>query len=443
MDCWHGNIQDADRALQLLLIVDWICSWARDVYRPAILRCLTRGSDDPREMTPAETLYSSQGDVSGYADDLYPISLAYRSSRQSSILPGILADDPGVGVLRETDDPMDIFPVETEEHLSNQHGNQREKTLQPDACHAVVCRKIATRLEKWRHLRIPETLEALTGFLDAILPAKTYKEAARELLDVLLHDANRATVSLLALLDLLGYSDDQVQSFDLLGDEPVLILLACQNWFDPPDWQIVRAFTCLICTPEAARQLAMLAERNGFIHSLSYWRAHKCRCLLSAISPFDLLDVRQSMQAAWLQDVFCLVAGANGAEGKHLGWSRCAANASQAHINNLQSILAGLGNCWSKSHLVKLPHSQTDIVSVDRQLIDATAFNDVPGVLVKRPSAWSENCALWCYLMFEQCPGDNFEEVSDITRKAAPIHVEGNLSTEDEALLRAWGWRSE
>ncbi|KAK6446046.1 hypothetical protein FP744_10002295 [Trichoderma asperellum] len=35
---WKGSITIRDDALQLLLLVDYICDWARDVYRPAILK---------------------------------------------------------------------------------------------------------------------------------------------------------------------------------------------------------------------------------------------------------------------------------------------------------------------------------------------------------------------------------------------------------------------
>ncbi|KAJ6100060.1 hypothetical protein N7467_001595 [Penicillium canescens] len=37
VDLWNGNISNLDQSLQLLLIVDYIFDWARDIYRPAIL----------------------------------------------------------------------------------------------------------------------------------------------------------------------------------------------------------------------------------------------------------------------------------------------------------------------------------------------------------------------------------------------------------------------
>jgi hypothetical protein len=49
---WHGTIQSHDGALQLLLIVDYIWSWARDVYRSTIRRVLSKRY---RDVSPAST----------------------------------------------------------------------------------------------------------------------------------------------------------------------------------------------------------------------------------------------------------------------------------------------------------------------------------------------------------------------------------------------------
>ena len=39
-ELWRGTIESQDGALQILQIVDYIWSWARDVYRPQIRACL-------------------------------------------------------------------------------------------------------------------------------------------------------------------------------------------------------------------------------------------------------------------------------------------------------------------------------------------------------------------------------------------------------------------
>jgi hypothetical protein len=65
MELWSGSIVSLDGALQLFLIVDYICDWARDVYRPAILNELRVLSspdnvDIKTDFTDTD-IYSSRG----------------------------------------------------------------------------------------------------------------------------------------------------------------------------------------------------------------------------------------------------------------------------------------------------------------------------------------------------------------------------------------------
>ena len=236
-------------------------------------------------------------------------SLAYRSSRQSSALGEFRDGANSIQASDSTGNAMEISVPEIGADGPKEPGIPGEFAEHEETALRVVHRGVAGGIDKRRHHQIPEDLVELKAFLQALGPAETHKSAASDLLDILLHEANRAIVSELALSNLLGHSGDRGGLFDLPGGEPVLVLLACQNWFDLPQWQVVRAITCVSCTPEAARQLAMLADRDGMIPSLSFWRAHDCSCLLSASGQFETLDVRRSVQAAWSRDLFCVVPG--------------------------------------------------------------------------------------------------------------------------------------
>jgi hypothetical protein len=52
-DLWHGTVESRDGSLQLLQIVDYIWTWARDIYRPQIRRCLCALERTTREITPS------------------------------------------------------------------------------------------------------------------------------------------------------------------------------------------------------------------------------------------------------------------------------------------------------------------------------------------------------------------------------------------------------
>lgn len=61
IDLWHGTILSHDSALQLLLITDYICDWARDIYRWDIQRCLANDEEDITYATPTSTIFSTPG----------------------------------------------------------------------------------------------------------------------------------------------------------------------------------------------------------------------------------------------------------------------------------------------------------------------------------------------------------------------------------------------
>ena len=308
----------------------------------------------------------------------YPLTLAYRSNTQSSITSKNPIDSHGVGGSSEFDDPMDITPYEDNENQSNQTSIVEKRIQSEYVRRSVLCRKITDLIEKWRFIHIPNSAEALTEFLNVLRPTKTHKEAAREVLSILLNNENLVIVSVQALLDLPCSSSNQSEFSDFTGEEPVLIQLTHQGWFEPPEWQVVRAFTCVTCTQEAARQLAVLAKRDHVVPSLSFWKAHDCSCLLSAVTRFQSLDAKQSVHVAWSQDVFCAVAGAEGVERNHIGWDKGAASAPQAQIGEIQLIFTRLQDHWD-SQIIELPHLRTNIASIDSRLISSTELDDAQG----------------------------------------------------------------
>jgi hypothetical protein len=52
-DLWHGTVESLDCSLQLLQIVDYLWTWARDIYRPQIRQCLCALAPTIREISPS------------------------------------------------------------------------------------------------------------------------------------------------------------------------------------------------------------------------------------------------------------------------------------------------------------------------------------------------------------------------------------------------------
>ncbi len=63
-ELWHGRICSPDGALQILLIMDYIFDWAKDLYRPSILRSLGAISEpvrnDSQSIAADSDIYSSR-----------------------------------------------------------------------------------------------------------------------------------------------------------------------------------------------------------------------------------------------------------------------------------------------------------------------------------------------------------------------------------------------
>jgi hypothetical protein len=61
---WKGSITIRDNALQLLLLVDYMCDWARDIYRPAILmelKILAKVDTETATVITDTDIFSSRG----------------------------------------------------------------------------------------------------------------------------------------------------------------------------------------------------------------------------------------------------------------------------------------------------------------------------------------------------------------------------------------------
>lgn len=77
MQLWDGCITEEDKSLQLLLIVDYIADWARDIYRPSILKHL--------KSTVSKIAYDQVSTIND--SDVYSLRSAYPMRRISNWIP--------------------------------------------------------------------------------------------------------------------------------------------------------------------------------------------------------------------------------------------------------------------------------------------------------------------------------------------------------------------
>ncbi|KAL4882514.1 hypothetical protein BJY04DRAFT_227141 [Aspergillus karnatakaensis] len=93
LDLWEGNICNRSGALQLLTIVDYIFDWARDVYRPAILKELNMLAGTEMPLTDPDIFSTIQRRESMITSENHHLSQQSWHSRHFSA--GTILDDKG------------------------------------------------------------------------------------------------------------------------------------------------------------------------------------------------------------------------------------------------------------------------------------------------------------------------------------------------------------
>ncbi|PVH99819.1 hypothetical protein DM02DRAFT_415682 [Periconia macrospinosa] len=93
-DLWHGTIESEDGALQLLQVVDYIWTWARDIFRPQIKACL-RGEVQRMQSIPLPT--SKIGPLPTNRFDT-----SYRAETPDTIMTDIMETTESVDLIAES-----------------------------------------------------------------------------------------------------------------------------------------------------------------------------------------------------------------------------------------------------------------------------------------------------------------------------------------------------
>lgn len=434
IDIWHGYIPDADQALQLLIIVEWICSWAKDVHREGVIRCLS--GPTARDPTPAETVISSQGDGSWSSRDVRSSSLVFRSSRPSTAIPETLNPallsmdidqiDESDGVGMAEDVPVDI-PMESENGVDSDVGDVEEQKVVRNACYPVF---------RWKHLDIPDDETLLVEFLNALEGPDCLQNAARYIWDTLTDERYTSKISVKAVSELLQESIQHKVS-EFASEEPIATMILCQRRLLETSWQVMCTFWCITCSQSAARLVAILAgvtESENF--GLTYWRAHDCDCFLPAIACLERLEGKASAAAAISQDIYCVVASGSETANEHLECRKANRSVLQPRLLVLESLFTKLEG--ARQTKVPLAVSQSPPCGgPDPRLFEVDDLDGVHGVLLKRPEAWPGICPLWCFLAFGGTQQDTGTQIASALAKGA-IFTGGALNNDDEELLLRW-----
>jgi hypothetical protein len=435
VDCWHGYVQDADEALQLLVIVDWICSWAKDVHRKGVFRCLTGLT--ARDATPAGTVFSCQGDRSDSGQLIRSNSLAFRSSRPPTAAPEIFQRHPVQGEVVQIEDsedetmgddvPNDLSAA-SEDTNESDVGDLDEQRVVRSACFTVF---------RWRHLDIPDEESILLELLSALDGPDCLKSAADYLWHVITDEEHTSKISLKTVSELLHDSTEQEVS-EFAHEEPIATLIVCQRRLVETSWQVMCNFWCITCSQSAARLLAMIAgvtESEDF--GLAYWRAHDCDCLVPVVGSLGKLEGKASTAAAISQDIYCVVVSGSETNVGHLEWTKANRRILQPRLVVIESLFRHIEG--ARQTTLPLAVSRTASGSVlNPGLFETSGLDELHGVLLKRPGAWPDSCPLWCFLTFDTAQRESIGVQIATAHAKKAIYTAEDWNCNDDQLLVRW-----
>ncbi|RYP08292.1 hypothetical protein DL765_008834 [Monosporascus sp. GIB2] len=255
---WGGSITGIDDTLQLILIVDFIVDWARDIFRPNILRQLrtlsTANYNDTMTFAFDPDVYSLQGEVQPWMEgqDIDP----------EELLDVPAADAPSESASEDTSDHLDRF--------TTMYGVVRDaRQIQSRLRGLIITRdNLETVLQSF------ENPTAATRFVRSIISLLSRRCVALDSEEVL--DAVEDHWS--------GYTRIRPNRLD---QKPKVYVQFRISFYINPVWEQVRELTYLAATDDARELLIQRAGIRGAVRR-SRFSPPACRGE-DLISAFDRL----------------------------------------------------------------------------------------------------------------------------------------------------------
>ena len=455
-DLWHGTVLFPEGALQLLLIIDYLCDWASEVYRMSVIRCLTGGSENPfnSRLSPSGTDTSS---LVGDADTIAQRAMSLPS--RSSLPPELMNDEMMELVDNNSTEFAEIEPLvrinpamlsDRPDIYSWQRWTMTEKDPRPWVQKATIRH---SNLVEFSYLQVtmPEEIHILQTCLDLCFPDLSVKDAARKLLTSLQDDNMAVTTSVKAT----SWQGNQLKESTL----EVRALVYFRSVLKGDDWQITRQMLCILCSEKAVEGLAQIAELSPLING-SWVKGDdtQCKRFLQAINSLNLIGGTRSVGLALVRRQLSLRAVSDSSGSFIFEWNKFSPERDDG--------VTGDELCGIMSHTLKrkdvfipdllTPYikkkwcSYTVPVGSDQEGPLAMAL-EIPnfraqGILIKKPKiGWAESAQDFCFLIIngnvrfdeETKLGQLLEECS---KKRDVFTVEKNAAYDngDRAFIDLW-----
>jgi hypothetical protein len=388
-------------------------------------------------MTPAETEFSSQNIQNMGARHSGASSIAVRSSVETPLQRNHHMQFTGRGKAyptRAAPDTSSDDVIMLDVHPSIEGDLKDEATELP----AFATVDATNPLTEWKYFPIPEDKTELIGIIQACLPDRDVSATAVELFSMLTDNANTMRLSRRAVETIWGRWRREYDGEEDEGDEePIATLILSRSRFDQATWQVVRSYTAITCSQEAAKQLAAVAQAGEKATlPLSYWRAHDCCCLGESIEAFESIDGRQAASLAVSQETCCLVPDDLGTGDLHSRWVRHPQSKSKLLFGRIEAMVihAGAPTAPFVPTTSSSAHRRRNVGS---ELINVSALKNVPGMILKKPTPWPSGTSMWCFLSFSTLsPADLAQQVI-LVKDGGGIFAADGMTEQDHISLAA------
>ncbi|KAL4949061.1 hypothetical protein BDW69DRAFT_188669 [Aspergillus filifer] len=319
IDLWHGSILRHDSALQLLLVIDLLCDWARDIYMDRVIAALQHlaGPDFPAMVTQGslEVLAPS---TAAPCNPSTTKQLGQETRRTPSAAPHLRSPEPHVKS-EATDTGIQQVPVsDTEDEDASEYITPKSSQVQPspqevesrdpygfrpeDWPQYIALRSASSIQLRFRYLSLPESAHDLSTMLIAINKNADVSQTARKLLALFQLPNPLIIDSSLITRIRHSWGGDEGPS----RAEHTRGLYACLHWrasFDYIDWTLTKELALITASQYAITFLHNLAKMRPPLQSLAGKSTEVAKHL---IRPLRYITLPELVHAAAKNQFLCL-----------------------------------------------------------------------------------------------------------------------------------------
>ncbi|KAF2175980.1 hypothetical protein K469DRAFT_755936 [Zopfia rhizophila CBS 207.26] len=434
-DLWHGTIESHDGALQLLQIVDYIWTWARDIYRPQIKACLL--GDDPRAAIPS------------FLRSMRSLSVQSISSDSSVSSSEPVADpkeprnsESGNDIEQDIEMEIDELPTSQKDVPQHKRDDDFSRNYPPGFRQWIIRHTLEPELSHFgtiRHSNIVSFSFHIRKISDVDLYLSTHTSDFDRGERATLLKLEKISVSFRVenlIREARVWSNDDTLNIDSHGHETVRASFLFQTRCRPEDWHIVRDVYCIVWPlrePDTGRLLS-----------------RPTKVVNHAVEHLNMDDIRglRGQRSSWAAlDAYTLVGATENNFRRGLSWRRpmdvyLSTNVMHACVDLLQEKRLFSAH-WSSSTVANINDWNSGAFQQYRflNLPGLTRPVEPSGALIAvKPEWWPEETPKFCLFVHQEKTYDNarvLENLLEQTLRQRKFYGNGVIAA-DKVGLNDW-----